>query len=89
MQPPNTFLRVASYVIEWSWSAEEPGKFDTTWGLCLGMVELWGRVVTAGAMGDSVDRACAGEDGREVGSDRGDWSDVRVEIVILLFFRLG
>jgi hypothetical protein len=53
------------------------------------MVELWGRVVTAGAMGDGVDRACAGEDGCEGGLDRGGWSGVRLETVILLFFRLG
>ena len=75
--------------MEWLWRAEEPGKFDTTLGVCLGMVELWGRVATAGAMGDSVDRACAGEDGGEVGFDRGGWSEVRIEIVILRFSSLG
>jgi hypothetical protein len=53
------------------------------------MVELWGRMATAGAMGDSVDGACLGEDGCEVGFDRGGWSDARLEIVILIFFRLG
>ncbi len=89
MQLPNSFFRVALYVIACRWRAEEPDKFDTTLGVFLGMVACWVGSVTAAAIGDGVDRACAGEDACGVGFDRSGWSEGTLVIVILLFLKPG